>query len=215
MQSSYRLQSHPMPSSPVPETACCSYTSKVQLDSDQPACCLFQHDPAGSTAAHLTMSLLTPLQTDNHSSIFGRTEQSTRTLTSTSTFTEQDRLVSDACLPETLPAAAANTPAALQYTPDYTPTVYCTPYDSSPTYAHYTTAESPPANVKERWYTPGTNLDTCDSHDVSAHLTANAFSSSHSLSRPDSPSLLYGQGSAFSADILGQENDISSQWLTK
>ena len=212
---SSRLQSHPIQCSPVPETACCSYTGKVQLDSNHPACCLFQHDPAGSTAPHLTNSPSTPLQTDNHSSILGRTEQSTPLLTSTSTFAGQDRSSSDDCLPGALPAAAASTPAALQHTPDYTPTVYCTPYDSSPTYAHYTMAESPPANVKERWYTPGTNLDTCDPHGVSTQLTECAFSPSHSLSRPDSPSLLYGQGSAFSADMLGKENDISSQWLTR
>ena len=211
------LQSHPIQCCPIPETASRSDTSKVQLDADQSACCLFQHDPAGSTAAHLDTSPSTSLQTDNHSSVSDRTEQSTPALTCSNTSAEQNMLMSDDCLPGAQRTAAANTPAAMQHTPDYTPTVYCTPCESSPTYAHCTAFESPPPNGKELWYTPGTNLDSCDSHmhDVSTHLTECAFSSSDSLSRPDSPSLLYGQGCAFSVDILGQENSMSSQWLTK
>ena len=207
-----RLQSHPIQCSPDPETASCSDTRKAQLDA-QPACRLFQCDP-GSIAAHVATSPSTPLQTDNHSNMSDTTEQSMPTLTCISTSATQYMLRSDDCVPGAQPAPAGNTPAAIQYTPDYTPSLYCTPCDLSPTYTQYTAFKSPPTNGKERWYTPGTNVDSCDSHDVSTHQTECALSRSHSLSRPDSPSLLYGQGSAFSADILGQENDISSQWLT-
>ena len=211
---SSRLQSHPIQCSPIPQTACNSDARIVRMDQDQPACCLFRHDPADSTAAQLVTSPATPVQTDNHSSSSDRTEQTVPPSTCTSTSAEYDMLTSD-CQPGAQPAAAANTPAAMQYTPDHTPTVYCTPYDSSPTYARYTMFESPPSNGKERWYTPGTNPDTCDSYDVATHLTGCAVSPSPSLSRPDSPSLLYGHGSAFSTDVVGQGNDISSEWLTK
>ena len=205
---SIRPQSHTIHCTPTPETACCSDASKVQ-----PACCLLQHDPAGFTAAQLANSPSTPLQTDYHSSISDKTKHTVPTLTCIGTSAEQDMSTSDHCQPGAEPAAA-NTPATVQYTPDYTPAVYCTPDDSSPTHAHFATFESPPSNGKECWYTPGTTHDTCDSDDVATDLTECASSPSNFLSRPDSPSLLYGQGSAFSADTLGQGNDVSSQWLT-
>lgn len=202
-----RLQSHPIECSPTPETACSSYTSRVQLGSDQPACCLFQCDLAGSPSVLHDNSTSTPLQTDNHSSMSDRTEQSASV--------EQDISASDGCLQRAQSAAAAYTPAAMQHTPDHTPSVYFTPYDSSPTYAHHAVLESPPPDGKERWYSPGTIPDMGESYAVRSHQTGCAFTPRHSLSRPDSPTLLTCQGSAFSADILSQENDISSQWLLK
>lgn len=206
-----RLQSHPIECSPTPETACS--TSRVQLGSDQPACRLFQCDPAVTLELRAN-SPSTPLQTDNHSSMSDRTEQSAPTLTCASTL---DISASDDCLQRAQPAAAAAayTPAAMQHTPDHTPSVYFTPYDSSPTYAHHAVLESPPPDGKEHWYSPGTIPDSGGSYAVGAHLTGCAFTPSHSFSRPDSPTLLTCQGSAFSADVLCQENDISSQWLLK
>lgn len=201
-----RLQSHPIECSPTPETACKS-KSRVQLGSDQPACSLVTCDLAGLPSVLHANSPSTPLQTDNHSSMSDRTEQSAPTLTWASTSVEQNVSASEYCLQRAQPAAAASTPAAMQHTPDHSPSVYFTP--SSPTYAHHTALGSPPPDGKEHWYSPGTILD------IGGPYAVRAFSPSHSLSRPDSPTLLTCQGSAFSADILSQENDISSQWLLK
>lgn len=210
-----RLQSHPIECSPTPETARRSYTSRVHLGSDQPACCLFQCDPAGSPSVLHANSPSTPLQTDNHSGMSDKTEQSAPTLMCASTSVEQDVSASDEVLQRAQPAAAAYTPTAVQHTPDHTPSVYFTPYDSSPTCAHHAALGSPPPDGKEHWYSPGTIADIGESYAVHTHLTGCAFSPNHSLSRPDSPTLLTCQGSAFSADILSQENDVSSQWLWK
>lgn len=83
-------------------------------------------------------------------------------------------------------------------------------------YAHHTAVESPSPDGDERWYSPGITLETSnlDAQDAAIHTLGCEMSPGHFFSRPDSPSLLYGQGSAFSVDVLGQENDVSSQWLT-
>ena len=215
-QQSSRLQSHLILCSPSPETTCTSFTSKVQVASDKPACCLFQHDPAKAPSPDVATSPLTPLQTTTCSRMLDRTEQYAPVLTCTGTSMEQDLLTTASHARKAEPVSAPCTPAAVQSTAEHSPTVYCTPHGSSPVSAHIHTAiESPSPDDQEQWYTPETIPDnTFNSQEVATHLTECAFSPGHSFSRPDSPSLLYGQGSAFSADVLDQEDNSSSHWLT-
>lgn len=200
---SIMLQSHPIQCSPLPETASTSRASRVQATAHETECCLVQDKPAAFPSS-------APLQTC--CSLPDTIEQKGSILTSTSM--AQD-LTSESTPCRAGPVTAAYIPADLQYTAEHSPTVYCTPHGSSPTFARQTAFESPSPNNSEQWYSPGTILDTSSlsSHDDDTHLTGCKSSADHFLNRPDSPSLLYGRGSVFSVDVLGQENNVSSQWL--
>lgn len=204
-QHSPRLEPHPSQCSPVAETACTSGASGVQITSDETGCCLVQCNPA-------TFPSPMPLHATCYS-LPDEIEQESSTLNSTTT--AQDSIsASTPCRADSVTAAL--TPAALLYTAEHSPSVYCTPHGSSPMFAHHTMVESPSPDGDEGWYSPGMILETCilDAHDPARHPPGCDLSPGRCFSRPDSPSLLYGQGSAFSVDVLGQENDVSSQWLT-
>ncbi|KAL0048589.1 hypothetical protein WJX82_006599 [Trebouxia sp. C0006] len=80
---------------------------------------------------------------------------------------------------------------------------------------------SPPGATEEFWYTPNsadssTCIDNAFLEDSSTHSRPiDAQTSPGSvIDRADSPSLLYGEGSAFSKEVLEESISSLGQWLT-
>lgn len=82
---------------------------------------------------------------------------------------------------------------------------------------------SPHVAGDEQWFTP-TGIDSpgCETNDAEGcdksydhdYLIGAAVSPGNTLDRSDSPSLLYGKGSAFNTDVLGEDNGFLGHWLT-
>ena len=173
-----------------------------------------QHGSAQSSSADDAAEPTTPLQSGNSYRAQNRAEQSAQSMTSTSSSSaEVYLLTSDG-------ASQMPVPAATQTFFGTSPTVYCTPHAMHPSLNEQALSfRSPLLDDEEHWYTPmsteksALNADIASSH--IANLSQHTLTPGDEVSRADSPSLLYGRGSAFSTDMLGQENEVSSHWLTE
>jgi len=114
------------------------------------------------------------------------------------------------------PAAGIQATIADRLTP------YFTPNSLSRRYCHGSCSQpSPPGATEEFWYTPNSAdssacIDSAFLEDFSTHsrpLLAK-ISPGSMIDRADSPSLLYGEGSAFSKEVLEESISSLGQWLT-
>ena len=222
-----RLQSYPIQCSPIPDIPCVSRLNDND-DTQHSSCRLFSHASILALPADLAAAaadLLTRMQP-----VDGRlpkhAEQSDVCTKHGSSFSVQGVPTGDlvAHQPEPLvqtpaPSAAAPMPAC-----EASPTVYSTPHVAPAIHADQALSDqvlSP--GIDTRWYTPMSSgsleADTQtatglqDSWADRQHQQALVNSPMHYPSRADSPSLLYGRGSAFHADTLDVANDLSNQWL--
>ena len=107
--------------------------------------------------------------------------------------------------------------------PGNTDTPYFTPCDSSLQRPQSTSAPPSPSRVsKEEWYTPDSRRSSeCDVEDTANSdevVVSTPFGADqkvgYTIGRADSPSLLYGEGSAFNTELLEQASGLSGLWLT-
>ncbi|DBA76187.1 hypothetical protein WJX77_002574 [Trebouxia sp. C0004] len=115
------------------------------------------------------------------------------------------------------------TPAAgIQVTIADRLTPYFTPSSLSHRRCHGSCSQpSPPGATEELWYTPNSGdssacMDNafCDDFSTQSHPFDTQISPGSTIDRADSPSLLYGKGSAFSKEILEESMGALGQWLT-
>ena len=119
--------------------------------------------------------------------------------------------------------ADPGTPAAgIQATIADRLTPYFTPNSLSRHQCHGSSSQpSPPGATEEFWYTPNSGdssacMDNavCEDFSTHSHLYDAKISSGSMINRADSPSLLYGKGSAFSKEVLEESIGPLGQWLT-
>lgn len=210
------LQSHPIQCSPIPDTHCVSRVANEHPISEEPASRLHSLSAAASTLTGPAACPSTPVQSVCHNTEPDRAEQGSLSVAQSSTKLKDSSAIH---MLSVKPAAFAYTSADAPplTTSEGTPTAYFTPHESASRSANQ--FHSPSPDGTECWYTPSTSEGSAFNDDGVSHNIAiqldHTLSSGQSISRADSPSLLYGQGSAFSAETLGQGNDLSSQWLIR
>ena len=181
----------------------------VHIDASDPAGRPCQRDSAEFAAADGAAEPSTPLQPGSRCQAQNRAEQSAQSMTSTCGSSVGMDLLTSA------PAVQLPLAALTQTNLKDSPTAYLTPHaiDPSPNELAWSCQSPSP----EHWYTPMSTANSASNaaSNHTAGLAEHTSSPGHSIRRADSPSLLYGWGSAFSTDLLGQENEVSSHWLTQ
>lgn len=197
---------------PLQDTDCAQQASAVASDCQQRLHQHRAHDPGcnDAAAAH-DLDLDVELR-----------QRTTMSSSATATATSCNDSVHDAASLHGLQTDPGTPAAGIQATIADRLTPYFTPNSLSRRHCHGSCSQpSAPEAAEEFWCTPNSAdssacIDNAFLEDFSTHsrpLDAK-ISPGSMIDRADSPSLLYGKGSAFSKEVLEESTSSLSQWLT-
>ncbi|DBA69235.1 TPA: hypothetical protein ACH3X2_012979 [Trebouxia sp. C0005] len=194
------------------DTDCAQQASAVASDCQQHVHQHRAHDPGCNDAA--AIHDINPDADLSH--------RTTMSGSATATATSCNDNIHDAASLHGLQTDPGTPAAGIQVTIADRLTPYFTPNSLSCHQCHDSCSQSsPPGATEELWYTPNSGdasacMDNAFCEDVSTHSCPfDAMISPGSIiDRADSPSLLYGKGSAFSKEVLEESVGSLGQWLT-